>query len=338
MGNRKNRFNFFKFNKDKNDLNWSEVSKESDELSFPSFDSIIPENSPLKKNSSSSSGFINDDLNSKDKPDYDNGLDGVDEKYAKYIFSNDSGHGNDFENQRGHGLYKNSNYSDNPNNHNNPENSNNPPNSKNLEYSVNPYEAGNVNSEEALERGDDSNENLKIKLLKLKEKLSNKNNHSKTLFGKVTFVLIFLVLISSAFYFFVYQPFQDELNLERNSKLNEVNALYMGPLELNENAYSLKSQINQAYDIEEIKSIDVLMFATKDWRMYHSSKIVSCKDEFGRVMMSYGDEKSIIMSVKDANDFVSDNDAKVLSNVQFEKVNTVIVPVSLSRISSPDVS
>ena len=334
MGNRKNRFNFFKFNKDKNDLNWSEVSKESDELSFPSFDSIIPENSPLKKNSSSSSGFINDDLNSKDKPDYDNGLDGVDEKYAKYIFSNDSGHGNDFENQRGYGLYKNSNYSDNPNNHNNPENSNNPPNSKNLEYSVNPYEAGNVNSEEALERGDDSNENLKIKLLKLKEKLSNKNNHSKTLFGKVTFVLIFLVLISSAFYFFVYQPFQDELNLERNSKLNEVNALYMGPLELNENAYSLKSQINQAYDIEEIKSIDVLMFATKDWRMYHSSKIVSCKDEFGRVMMSYGDEKSIIMSVKDANDFVRDNDAKVLSNVQFEKVNTVIVPVSLSRLQA----
>ena len=146
--------------------------------------------------------------------------------------------------------------------------------------------------------------------------------------------MIFLVLISSIFYFFVYQPFQDELNLEKNSKLNEVNALYRGPLELNDNAYSLKSQIDQAYDIEEIKSIDVLMFATKDWRIYHSSKIVSCKDDFGRVMMSFGEDKNILMSVKDANDFVRDNDAKVLSNVQFEKVNTVIVPISISRLQA----
>ena len=137
--------------------------------------------------------------------------------------------------------------------------------------------------------------NLKYKLLNLRKGLLNKNYHSKTLFGKITFILIFLVLISSIFYFFVYQPFQDELNLEKNSKLNEVNALYRGPLELNDNAYSLKSQIDQAYDIEEIKSIDVLMFATKDWRIYHSSKIVSCKDDFGRVMMSFGEDKNILM-------------------------------------------
>ena len=76
------------------------------------------------------------------------------------------------------------------------------------------------------------------------------------------------------------------------------------------------------------------MFATKDWRTYHSSKIVSSKDDFGRVMMSYGEDKNIIMSVKDANDFVKDNDAKILSNVQFEKVSTVIVPISLSRLQA----
>ena len=40
------------------------------------------------------------------------------------------------------------------------------------------------------------------------------------------------------------------------------------------------------------------------------------------------------MSVKDANDFVKGNDAKILSNVQFEKVNTVIVPVSISRLQA----
>ncbi|MBO7158691.1 MAG: hypothetical protein J6V46_00245, partial [Methanobrevibacter sp.] len=47
-----------------------------------------------------------------------------------------------------------------------------------------------------------------------------------------------------------------------------------------------------------------------------------------------GDNENIIMSVKDANDLVKDNDAKILSNVQFEKVNTVIVPISLSRLQA----
>lgn len=313
MSDRKNRFNLFKFNKSEKNFNRSDDKKKSNDLSFPSFDSIIPENSPLKKNSTSSSGFFNDDLNSKEKSDRDKDLDGVDEKYAKYIFSND---GNDFENPKDYESYK---------------------NAKNSKYSANDERLDDLNFlgfGESLGKSNSRNGNFKQKILDFKERLLNKNNSSKTLFGKITFALIFLVLISSIFYFFVYQPFQNELNLERNSKLNEVNALYRGPLELNDNAYSLKSQINQAYDIEEIKSIDVLMFATKDWRMYHSSKIVSCKDDFGRVMMSYDENKNIIMSVKDANDFVRDNDARVLSNIQFEKVNTVIVPISLSRLQA----
>ena len=327
MSDRKNRFNFFKFKKNKNDSKLSEDIKESNELGFFNFDSIIPENSPLKKNSSSDSGFINDELTYKNKRNFGNELDDVDEKYSKYIFFNESDKANDFEKSGEYESYK---------------------NSRNPEYSSSNNEEGEINfldedssdnngdffNADLSDNSDDLKGNIKHKLLNLKMELLNKDNHSKTLFGKITFVLIFLVLLSSIFYFFVYQPFQNELNLDKNSKLNEVNALYRGPLELNENAYSLKSQINQAYDIEEIKSVDVLMFATKDWRIYHSSKIVSCKDDFGRVMMSYGENKNILMSVKDANDFVRDNDAKILSNVQFEKVNTVIVPISLSRLQA----
>lgn len=320
MSDRKSRFNLFRFNKRKNNLNWSDDGKRSslsddtknDDLSFPSFDSIIPENSPLKKNSNSSSGFYNDDFKSKkgfDASANDEDLEGVDEKYAKYIFADDSNHF-DFENPRDYNSY---------------EDANDSGMGDSLDF----------DGEELNGDGSYINDgNLKQKLLKIKKSLLNKNNSSKTLFGKITFVLIFLVLFSSIFYFFVYQPFQNELSLEKNSKLNEVNALYKGPLEINENAYTLKDQINSAYDVEEIKSIDVLMFATKDWRTYHSSKIVSSKDDFGRVMMSYGEDKNIIMSVKDANDFVKDNDAKILSNVQFEKVSTVIVPISLSRLQA----
>lgn len=176
---------------------------------------------------------------------------------------------------------------------------------------------------------------FKNKLLNFKDGLLNKDNNSKSRFGKIVFILIFLVLASSMFYFFVYQPFQDELNLEKNAKLNELNTLYKGPLEAHENAYILKNQIESENDINELKKIDILMYATKDWRTYHKSKIVSSKDSFGRVMLVYGDEnKNLIMSVKDANEFVKDNDGRVLSNIQFEKVDTIIVPVSISRLQA----
>ncbi len=176
---------------------------------------------------------------------------------------------------------------------------------------------------------------IKNRFTDFKRSLLNKDDHSKKHFGKIVFALIILVLISSIFYFFVYQPFQDELNLERNSKLNELNTLYKGPLEVHENAYTLKSQIESENDINELKMIDILRYATKDWRNYHSSRIVSSRDNFGRVMLVYGDEnKNIIMSVKDANEFVQDNDARVLSNICFEKVDTTIVPISISRLQA----
>ena len=314
MTNRKNRFNLFKNDKfklklenlgekrekgekDKSDL---QTKNEKDDSShFPSFDSIIPESSPLKNNSNpnSDSGFYNDEFRLNNQSNVDADLDGVDEKYAKYIYSSNSEGLNDSDSE---------------------------------DYKV-PTDLGDKSKGKNEGNG---KKTLQNELLRFKNNLLNQKDSSKSSFAKITVLLIILVLISSIFYFFVYQPFQNELNLEKNSKMNELNALYKGPLEINDNAYTLENRINQAYDIEEIKSIDVLRFATKDWRIYHSSKIVSCKDDFGRVMMSYGENKNIIMSVKDANDFVKDNDAKVLSNVQFEKVNTVIVPISLSRLQA----
>ncbi len=310
MTNRKDRFNLFKNDKFKfklenlgekgeKDKSDSQTKKEKEDSShFPSFDSIIPESSPLKNNSNShsNSGFYNDEFKSKNQSNADGDLDGVDEKYAKYIYSKPEGLNDSDEEDGG--------FSDDLNGLN-----------------------------KGINEGQDK-KTIKNELLRFKANLLNQKDSSKSSFAKITVLLIILVLVSSIFYFFVYQPFQNELDLEKNSKLNELNALYKGPLEVNDNAYTLENRINQAYDIEEIKSIDVLRYATKDWRIYHSSKIVSCKDDFGRVMMSYGEDKNIIMSVKDANDFVKDNDAKVLSNVQFEKVNTVIVPISLSRLQA----
>ncbi len=177
---------------------------------------------------------------------------------------------------------------------------------------------------------------VKDSLKNFKNELLKKDDKSKTRFGKIAFVLIFLVLASSMLYFMVYQPFQEELNLEKNAKLNELNALYKGPLEVHENAYALKNQIESTHDIEELKSIDVLRTATDDWKTYQKSCIVKCRDDYGRVMLSYADNdtKNVILSVGDAQDFVKNNDAKVLSNVRFKKVDTVIVPISLSRLQA----
>ncbi len=178
--------------------------------------------------------------------------------------------------------------------------------------------------------------NFKNSIDKFKQNLLNKNDKSKDRFGKIAFLLIFLVLFSSAFYFLVYQPFQEQLELERNAKLNELNALYKGPLEAHSRVFTLKNQIEDENNLERLKSIDVLQYATVDWREYHKSKISSSKDSFGRVMLSYYDNetKNVIMTMDDANDFVDENDAKILSNLQFKKVDTVIVPISLSRLQA----
>lgn len=381
---------------------------------------IVPENSPLRKNSTdldSDSGFFNsdylDDLPEGvfytrpvgdlpegvsytrpvgDLPEgvtythpaddsYD--LDGVDKRYAKYIFGDDlsdrnfkdprdSSYMEDLDNNdglnnefgRNRNFHKSRNYADKRFNNDLDNNGENYKNDSYLDESYSDFsfkkdlDNGYLNGDAYLSNSDfsdfdkdyldDSNfknshskkaslksNGIKNKLLNFKDGLLNKDDNSKSRFGKIVFILIFLVLASSMFYFFVYQPFQDELNLEKNAKLNELNTLYKGPLEAHENAYILKNQIESENDINELKKIDILMYATKDWRTYHKSKIVSSKDNFGRVMLAYGDEnKNLIMSVKDANEFVADNDGRVLSNIQFEKVDTIIVPVSISRLQA----
>ncbi|WP_297980494.1 hypothetical protein [uncultured Methanobrevibacter sp.] len=278
----------------------------------------------LKNNSSKEDNFKSG--NSLDKNDFNSNLDlnDLDSKYAKYLKEDDFDeiNGNEYN-------YLNSFKEDKSKT------------KKESNYGYYEDLDGQLNSvpddfySESNSKKSGSLKDLKLKLKDFKKNISNKNDASKSKFGKIVFTLICLVLVISAVYFFIYQPFQDELNLEKNAKLNELNTLYKGPLEANDNAFYLKNEIENEYDINEIKSIDILRFATKDWQTYHKSKIVSCKDEFGRVMLSYGEEdKDIILSVQDANQFVKDNDAKILSNVQFKEVDTTIVPVSISRLQA----
>lgn len=213
-------------------------------------------------------------------------------------------------------------------------------------YDDSKLDYGNFNDFEGFNKVDDlgsfnntdnsRNINSKSYLSNLKNKLLNSDKSFKRNFGLVAIILIILVLASSVFYFGVFQPFQNELDTSKTAKLNELNTLYKGPLSVDSHYYELKHQIEDASRLEDVNSIDILRTATGDWREYHVSKINAFGDSYGRIMMSYSEEetKKVLMSCDDAKSFVKDNDGKILSNVQFEKVDTVIVPISINRLQA----
>lgn len=158
-----------------------------------------------------------------------------------------------------------------------------------------------------------------------------------------------------------------DLATAKTNKLNELNSLFKGPIALDTNVLTLNSEIELAKSPEEVNAIDVLRPATSSWREYHSKQINKTKDVFGRVMLNYdtneqgisignseensdssrayskdfsmsssntGNPKNVIMDVNNANLFVTENDANVLSNIVFEKPDTVAVPILIDRLQA----
>lgn len=294
-------------------------------------------NSYLKKNSNNESmvdDYLSNNL-SHSANEFNENVDDFNDKYSKYIYLDefeDSKFGNfedysyrelsgsefgDFEDSN---YFKNSKF-------NEPLDSNFNNLSSNKDYEYDCYEYNDYESKNSFKEFD---------LKNLKNKLLNSTNSSKKNFGTITIILIVLILCSSIFYFGFFQPFQNELSTEKNAKLNELNTLYKGPLSINSHYYTLKNQIEDAKNVHEVKSVDVLRMATSDWRKYHVSKINAYEDPYGRVMMSYAENESkkSLMSSNDAKSFVSDNDGKVLSNILFGEVDTVIVPISINRLQA----
>lgn len=293
--------------------------------------------SNLKSNYKSNSNH-NYDYNSQYNYEY---YDSPEDKYSKYIYpegydnqiiQNDTFIEDSRYIDRNYNDYNNyNNYGD----YNNYNNYNTYNNSDYVNYdgfdSYNEYDEYNANRRNDESKGISELFNLN----NLKNKLLNFKDPSKKNFGIIAFCLIFLILGGSLFYFGFYQPFQNELNTEKTAKLNELNTLYKGPLAISEHVFYFENMIEDSNDIEEVKSINILRTATDDWRKYHVIKINAFEDQYGRIMMSFDNEsKKVIMPEKDAKLFVRENDAKILSNIAFEKVDTVIIPVSITRLQA----
>lgn len=160
-------------------------------------------------------------------------------------------------------------------------------------------------------------------------------NEKKKKIGVIITLLILFTLIVSSYYFIIYEPYQKELSQEKTIKLNELHELYSGALATSPNAMTLENEIENGRSVEEVERIDVLVPATKDWKAYHQKSIRSSLDKYNRTMAVYSNEsKNIIMSEDEAIKIVNGNDAKILSKIQFEKPNSVSVPILISRLQA----
>ena len=177
--------------------------------------------------------------------------------------------------------------------------------------------------------------NNKLGSLFKNKTVDNISDEKKRKIGKIITTIIILTLVISAYYFLIYEPAQQELNQEKTAKLNELHSLYKGPLADAGNVFALEDQINDAKNIYEVKSINVLKTATGDWKKYHLQTIRSSTDDFNRTMAVYENtSRNVIMPANEAVDIVNANNALKLSEMLFKKPDTVSVPILLSRLQA----
>ena len=231
---------------------------------------------------SNSTNFHNPEGYDYDNQYYDNNINSMnesylDDKYSNYIYNEEFNRNSNFkEDFRNNDDYFNNEYET----YFKENSKNNSDNNSFIQYD-------SMNNNQNLNNNSSKDKRISsFNLKNFKNKLLNSNESSKKNFGLIAISLIILVLGSSIFYFGIYQPFQNELNTEKTAKLNELNTLYKGPLALHTHVFTLENQIQDSYNINEIKSINILRSATEDWRKYHISKINAFEDQYGRVMMS----------------------------------------------------
>lgn len=190
------------------------------------------------------------------------------------------------------------------------------------------------------EKEDEDLNKLKSFNEKLGKYLNSKQNiienEDKKKIGMIITTLIILSLTISAYYFLIYEPSQEELNLAKTAKLNELHELYSGALTSSSEAMILENEINNAKSKEQINSINILSPATKDWKSFHKKSINANLDSYNRTMATYtnNNTKNAIIPASEAITIVDENNAEILSKIKFEKPNTVSVPILVSRLQA----
>jgi len=162
------------------------------------------------------------------------------------------------------------------------------------------------------------------------------DDDQRTLVGAAVFAIILILFVGASYYFLVYAPWQEALAGAKQTKINEVNTYFTGPLAVDPRAIDLRLQIDAAETSEQVLLIDVLGPATRAWREYQTQQIEAQRDPFGRVMVVYAasDQKNIILRVADAQRLVNESDASVLSRMIIKTPDTVAIPLIISRLQA----
>ena len=176
--------------------------------------------------------------------------------------------------------------------------------------------------------------NHKIGVYSSPKSIDISDDEKKRKIGVIITAIIVLTLITSAYYFIIYEPSQEQLSIAKTTKLNELHDLYSGALATSQNSYLLENRIDSASTPEEIEAINIVSIATKDWRDYHKQSINLHQDKFNRTMAVYENESSVIIPTSEALELVNGNDAVTLSKIKFEEPDTVSVPILVSRLQA----
>ena len=161
------------------------------------------------------------------------------------------------------------------------------------------------------------------------------DDEKKKKIGVIITIFVLITLVSSAYYFLIYEPSQEKLSLAKTTKLNELHELYSGPLTSSPNSYLLEDKINEAQTPQKVENINIIGMATKDWKNYHKKSIYINSDKYNRTMAVYLNEsKNTILPAKKAIKIVNENDAEILSKIKFDEPNTVSVPILISRLQA----
>lgn len=125
------------------------------------------------------------------------------------------------------------------------------------------------------------------------------DDEKKKKIGVIITIFVLITLVSSAYYFLIYEPSQEKLSLAKTTKLNELHELYSGPLTSSPNSYLLEDKINEAQTPQKVENINIMGMATKDWKNYHKKSIYINSDKYNRTMAVYLNEsKNTILPAK----------------------------------------
>lgn len=158
----------------------------------------------------------------------------------------------------------------------------------------------------------------------------------RTLVGAAVFGLIIIIIAGAGYYFLIYSPYQTALNDAKNTKFNEIETYFKGPLAVYPEKQALIARVDGAVTPEDALAVDVLGPATLAWREFQTQEIKTKMDRYGRVMVVYaaGTQKNAMIKAVDAQAVVNRSDATILSNMEIQTPDTVAVPIIITRLQA----